>query len=112
MAGLKFRPADPWELGLGLTWTRSDAGLDPFSLAAPDYVATHPSMSFDFSESHTYSDLETTRIEAQVDATYHFNKTFWINAAYRYADYSDDAPYLEDTSGSISLYSVAFGWKF
>lgn len=112
MAGLKLKPAERWELGLGLTWTSADAALDPFSLPADDYVATHPSMSFDFSHAHTYSDLDTTRIEGELTATYHINKTFWINAGYRYADFSDDAPYMYDTSGSISLYSLALGWNF
>lgn len=112
MAGLRLKPADNWELGLGLTWISSKAGLDPFSLPAPDYVATHPAMSYDFSLSNTYSDLDTSRIEAELDATYHINRTFRINAGYRYADFSDDAPYLYDTSGSISLYLLALGWSF
>ena len=112
MAGLRFKPADQLEIGLGLTWTDSDAGLDPFSLPAPDYTATHASAAFDFSQTNTYSDLNTSRLEADVNATYHINNTFRINAGYRYADFSDDAPYLYNTSGTLSLFSVGVGWSF
>jgi len=112
MAGLRIHPNDRWDLGFNLTWTTSEAGLDPFSLTAPEYVETHPSMAFDFSESHTYSDLDTSRIDAEFDATYHFNKTFRVNLGFRYADFSDDAPYLYDTSGTMTLYTASLGWSF
>ncbi len=112
MAGVKLSPSDRFDLSLDATWTSSDGGMDPFSLAAPEYVATHPNTSFDFSQTHTYSDLDVTRFEAQLTARYHFNKSLWVNGAVRYADYSDDEPYLYDTSGSITFYSMAFGWRF
>ena len=112
MAGLRVHPNESWDLGLNVTWTTSDAGLDPFALPAPDYVATHPSTVFDFSKTNTYSDLDVTRIDAELDATYHFNKTFRVNLGIRYADYSDDEPYLYDTSGTMTLYSASLGWSF
>lgn len=112
MVGVTVKPSETFDMGLSLTWTASEAALDPFALPADDYVATHPPTSYDFSETHTYSDLDTSRLDLQVDGRYHFNKAFWLNAAFRYADFSDDAPYLYDTSGSLSLYTVALGWKF
>ena len=112
MAGLKFQPSERWDLGLNLTWTSSDAALDPFDLSAPDYVATHASTAYDFSQSHTYSDLDTTRLDGGIEANYHLNKTLWIGAKYRYVDFSDDAPYLYDTSGTISFYQMVVGWVF
>ena len=112
MAGFRVHPNENWDLGLNVTWTTSDAGLDPFALPAPDYVATHPSTVFDFSRTNTYSDLDVTRIDAEFDATYHFNKTFRVNLGIRYADYSDDEPYLYDTSGTMTLYSASVGWRF
>lgn len=113
MAGLRLRPADSFDLGLSLTWTDSEASISQLDLAdqAADYVATHPSMIYDFTSSHTYSDLDTSRLDAEVDATYHFSKTLRLNLRYRRAEFEDDAPYLYDTTGSLDLWGIALSWR-
>jgi hypothetical protein len=112
MAGISLRPSEAFKLGFSLTWTESDAGLDPFDLSAPDYVATHPTMQYDFSQAHTYSDLDLSRLEAAVKAGYKFSPRASFFLKYRYADFEDDAPYLYDTSGSIDIYTAAISWSF
>ncbi len=112
MAGLKFHPNERWDLSLDATWTSSDSGMDPFSLAAPGYVAHDPNTSFDFSRTYSYSDLDVTRFEGQFSVDYHVNKSFWVNGTVRYADFSDDDPYLYDTTGSVVIYSASLGWVF
>jgi predicted porin len=112
MAGLTLKPADKLKLGLNLTWTESEAALAPFDLSAPDYVATHPSTQYDFSQTHTYSDLDLSRLEASVKAGYKFSPNMSLYLKYRYADFDDDAPYLYDTSGSIDIYTAAVSWSF
>jgi len=111
-AGLKFKPAERLSLGLSGGYTASDAAIRPFDLSAPDFVATHPATAFDFSQSHTYSDLDITRLDAEADVTYKVGEKSWLSLRYRYADLEDDAPYLYDTSGSFDLYTLAFGWTF
>ncbi len=112
MGGFTVHPNDRWDLGLHLVWTSSEAGLAPFDLPADDYVAITPPAVFDFSETHTYSDLDTTRIDGEVSAKYQINDEFRLYGAWRYADFSDDAPYLYDTSGSFTMYTFALGWTF
>ena len=53
-----------------------------------------------------------SRIELRTDFNYRFTPGYWLNLGYRYADFDDDAPYLVDTTGSIGIYSLAFGHEF
>ena len=61
MAGIKIRPSDRWDLGLNLAYTTAEGGLSQFDLPADDYVAITPPMSYDFSKSHTYSNIDVER---------------------------------------------------
>jgi len=112
MAGITVRPSKAFKLNLGVAYTKSEAALDPFELPADDYVAITPTTSYDFSQTHTYSNLDTTRLDAHVTAKYKFSDTFWTKARYRRADYQDDAPYLYDTSGTIDFFSAYLGFTF
>lgn len=75
-------------------------------------MATHPSMLYDCSLSNTYSDLDISRLDASPDVRHHFAKSLWLDGRYRYADFTDDAPYLYDGSGSVSIYQMALGSSF
>ncbi len=110
--GIVVKPVDRLRVDLSGTWTQSDAAIDPFDLSAPDYVATHPPTAYDFSQSHLYSDLDVTRYDAQLAATYDLADRYWLSLQYRYAELEDDAPYLYDTSGSFQRYGAAFGLRF
>jgi hypothetical protein len=112
LAGIKIRPAARWNLGLDAAYTAAEAALDPFDLSADDYVATHPATSFDFSKTHTYSDLDMSRFN--LDATLKFDVTedLWLRLWYKLVDYTDDAPYLDDTSGKVQWASITAGWTF
>ena len=112
MAGLKYGTKDKMELGLDLSYMKSEAGLNPFDLSADDYVATHPPMSYDFSTSHLNSDLDSTRVDADLWAKIFFNSKFWLRLRYHYVDYQDDAPYLYDTSGKYQYATAAVGYIF
>ena len=112
MAGLKYGTQNKLELGIDFSYMQAEAGLAPFDLSADDYVASHPSMSYDFSQSHTYSDLDSTRIDADVWAKIFFKENLWLRLRYHYIDYSDDAPYLYDTSGKYQYAAAALGWIF
>ena len=96
-AGLRFKPAERLSLGISGGYTQSDASIRPFDLSAPDFVATHPATAYDFSQSHLYSDLDITRVDAEADLTYAVAEKSWLSLRYRYADLQDDAPYLYDS---------------
>jgi hypothetical protein len=112
MAGLKFGSKDKMELGVDLSWMQADAALAPFDLSADDYVAITPSMTYDFSTSHLNSDLDTTRIDADLWAKFWFASKWWLRLRYHYVDFQDDAPYLYDTSGTYQYAAAAVGLVF
>jgi hypothetical protein len=112
MAGFQYQVKDKMELGIDFSWTQSEAGLAPFELPADDYVATHPTMSFDFTNTYTNSDLDSTRIDADLWAKFWFANNIWLRLRYHYVDYQDDAPYLYDTSGKYQYATAAVGWLF
>ena len=106
-------PGHAAELGLEAVWSRADAGLASFALPAPaDYLARNPNQMFDFSLTNTYSDLDLTRIEAGVNLRYEVSKRLSLLGEYRWIDLDDEAPYLGDLTGSVSLYSIAVGYRF
>ena len=112
MAGAKYGKQDSMEFGVDLSWMQAEAGLAPFELTADDFVATHPLMSFDFSQTNTYSDLDNTRIDAEIWAKFWFRDGLWLRLRYHWVDFQDDAPYLYDTSGSYQYAAAAVGWFF
>ena len=68
LAGVKIHPSDSWDLGLNFGYTESTGGMDPFELPADDYVANTPSMSYDFSKSNTYSNIDIDRFNGLAGA--------------------------------------------
>ncbi len=111
MGGIKIHPGK-WDLGLNLGYTAAEGGMDPYELRADDYVATHPSMSFDFSQSYSYSNMDVSRLDGNVHLKYNISEAFWLRFWYRYVDYTDDDPYLYDTSGTVQWATVSAGWNF
>lgn len=112
MAGFWTMPAEVFELGLDLTYTVGDAGLEEIRISAPEWAATHPNQSYDFSETHTFSDLDLTRLDAELWGKMHFATKYWVRASYRYAEVEDDQPYISDYTGDASWYGLSIGREF
>ena len=87
--------------------------MSSFNLTAPaDYLARNPNQAYDFSNTWSYSDLDLSRLEGAVALRYSITGRLSIQGKYRYIDVQDDAPYLEDLSGSVDFWSVGLGWRF
>ena len=112
MAGVKIHPSDRWDLGFNLAYTDAEGGLDPFDLPADEYVAITPSMSYDFSNSHTYSTIDVNRFNIDGMFKFRFTDKLWMRLWYQYVDFSDDDPYLYDTSGTVQWATISAGWSF
>jgi len=112
MGGVRFNPSDRWDLGLNLTWTSSEAEMNPFQLPGDDYAATHPSTFWDFSRTPGFSNIDVSRVDVDLTVNYHINKAFFVGARYRYAKYDDNDPYLYDTTGTNELLYGFLGWTF
>ena len=112
MAGLKIHPGENWDLGLNLGYTASEGGLDPFELTADDYVAITPTMSYDFSKTNTYSNIDVNRFNLDAMFKYKFTDDHWLRFWYPDVDFSDSDPYLYDTSGAVQWATITAGWYF
>jgi len=111
LGGFKVHPNN-WTVGVYLGYTQAEGGMAQYDLPADDYVATHPSMSFDFSNSYSYSNLDVSRLEGDLNVKYTFTDGLWLRFGYRLVDYQDDQPYLYDTSGTVQWATFTAGWKF
>ena len=113
LAGFKVKPTDPLEIGIDLAWNTAEAAMDPFRFLEGElFAAEKPFQSYDFSQTYSHSDLDTTFLEAALEGSYRFNDRMYLSLGYRYLDYQDDAPYLYDTSGSVQFYRLGLGWYF
>jgi hypothetical protein len=95
-----------------LSWTQARSSLQAFDLSSAAFTARVPLLTYDFSLTPSYSDLDVTRVDALVDARYAFDERLFVRGMYRYVDYADDAPYLYDTSGRNHLFAASLGWMF
>ncbi len=113
VGGLRFKPAEPLTVKLDLAWNTAEASLATFRFpAGEDFAAARPNQSFDFSQTFTYSDLDTRFFEAGIEARYDVRQDLYLIAGYRHLDFDDNAPYLGDDSGTLEFVSLGVGWAF
>ena len=112
MGGIRLHPSDNFELGLSAAWTTAPQGLDPYELTADEYEAITPPLDFEFGNSHAYSQIDVTRLDAKVDANIRFDNKSWLYLYTMYWDFSDDDAFFQDLSGELIRYGAAFGWTF
>ena len=108
-----MKATETFKWGLNLVWNSAQAGLDPFRmLLGEQWAASKPNQFYDFSQTNIYSDLDTERWYGLIYGQYSFRENLWLWAGYTYQDYSDNAPYLYDTTGSADTYAARLGWSF
>ena len=67
---------------------------------------------YDFSEVHTYSDLEYGELRTTFGINFEINETVGVFASYSYYDVDDKRPYLQDATGSVDLVAGGLTWTF
>jgi hypothetical protein len=112
MAGFKYQAKNKTEFGIDFSYMQAEAALAPFDLPADEYVAITPPMSYDFSTSHLNSDIDNTRLDADLWAKFSLGTKWWLRLRYHLVDFQDDAPYLYDTSGKYQYATAAVGLIF
>jgi hypothetical protein len=111
LGGLKFHPGDRWKLGFSLGYTKAEASMGEFDLAADEYVAITPPMWFNWERTPSYSNLDVSRFNGDIELKFDIVKDIWLRFMYRYIDFTDDAPYLYDTSGTAQWATLWVGFK-
>jgi len=99
-------------LSLNASYTKSEAGLAPFLLMTPDQLAGAVFHALTMERVSAYSDLYVTDKRLGLEARYQIRQNLWIQGAWEYGDYSDDAPYLYDQSGKAHFYTFGAGLTF
>jgi hypothetical protein len=113
LGGFDMKASEAFKWGMNLVWNTADAALDPFRMVrGEEWSAPKPNQWFNFTQTHTYSDLDVERVYGQIYGQFYFNETLWLWAGYTYQDYADNAPYLYDTTGSADTYAARLGWSF
>ena len=82
------------------------------SPAVPSPFDPNSAQYYNFSQTNTYSDLDTEFWEARLYGRYYVMRSLYLTAGYQYLDYQDNAPYLYDTTGSVDIYNLGVGWSF
>ena len=113
VGGFKVKPSDKLYFKVDIAHNTSEAEIDPFRMPeAEAWAASKPNQSYDFSQVHLNSDLDTTFLEAGLKANYEVKEGMYLTGSYRYLDFEDDAPYLGDDTGSVDYYGLGIAWKF
>ena len=113
VGGFKVKPSDKFYVKVDVAHNTSEAELDPFRMPeAEAWAAPKPNQSYDFSQTHLNSDLDTTFLEAGIKASLQVKEGMYVTGSYRYFDFEDDAPYLGDDTGSLGYFGLGVAWKF
>ena len=104
---------EAFKWGLNLVWNSADAALDPFRMVQGEqWSAAKPNQWYNFTQTHTYSDLDTERLYGTIYGQFSFKENLWLWGGYTYQDFSDNAPYLYDTTGSADTFAARVGFSF
>ena len=113
MGGIRFQPSEPLTIKLDVALNEAQASFQSFRFADGEaFAAMRPNQSFDFTQTFTNSDLDTSFLEAGIHARYEVKEDVYVTAGYRYLDFDDNAPYLGDDSGKAEFVNFGVGWAF
>lgn len=113
LGGFSYEPSDGVRVSFDTSWNAAEAAFDPFVFPEGEaFAAARPNQSFDFSQTHLNSDLDTTYFEAALRGRFQVGAGWHLTASYRYIDFDDDAPYLGDDSGSVDFFGLGLARSF
>lgn len=98
-------------MSLGGAVTQSEGSFDRVEVELPEEVVAIA--DYDFTEMHTYSDLETTQLEITSRVTRRIREasSVWVEAAWY--DLTDDQPWVYgDTDGSVLVTAAGLTHTF
>ena len=113
VGGFKVKPSEKFYIAVDVAHNTSEAELDPFRMPeAEAWAAAKPNQSYDFSQVHLNSDIDTIFLEAGLKASLQVREGMYVTGNFRVLDFEDDAPYLGDDTGSVNYFGLGLAWKF
>ncbi|MBN2810185.1 MAG: hypothetical protein JXR80_11890 [Deltaproteobacteria bacterium] len=110
-----FAPTEKLKFNGGVIFNWGKAEMDNLSAAytegtSPAAFGYDHALAFAVWEDN--SDLDIDEIEYYLGCSYDFNERLTLNLNASYTDYSDDEPYLYDTSGDLLLVNAGLTFRF
>ena len=101
-------------MSFGLSYSDSRAGMDSirFTEISQEAADNLPHEDYDFSEVHTYSDMDLSRIEFSGNLDVAVSKNLGLTFGLLYDDYTDDDPYLVDGTGTYTWLWAGLRFSF
>jgi hypothetical protein len=127
---LRWIPSDKGEIYLTATYSQTDAEFDslmptfaadvpvelfPDGLPGEGADPTAPVRFADYqglSEIHDYSRLDFSELRATLGARFNLTEAIGLIGEISHFDVEDDAPYLQDVTGTVSLIYGGVSWTF
>lgn len=102
------------ELYADWSWTSSEASMETLFMTPldPALEAVLGQANLDFTDVRYYSDIDVERSDLSLGARFTLANGMLFDVGWTYVDYQDDAPILEDQSGSFSVVHGSVGWRF
>lgn len=111
--GGSFDLGERFKIGADATYTVATESMEQILFAFPaDVAAILRYSTYDVSEVHTYSDLDSTAWDATLRAEAKLTAKLSGTASYQYIDYNDNSPYLDDLTGSLEIVQIGLRWVF
>lgn len=111
MAGGEWKLGDDLSLSAQVAYTRASESMDQIVFSVPEEVlARLIDSTYDLTEAHTYSNLDSKRWDVNFTATTQISKGLEGVFSYSLVDYNDVTPYLADLSGKLNSVQVALRW--
>lgn len=87
--------------------------MDTINLSAPaDVLARLPHSSYDFSEFHLYSNLNTDTLQFTLRGEARLTPRLFGTFSAATIDVTDNTPYLTDLTGTLTFYTLGLRWAF
>jgi predicted porin len=100
-----------WGLSAGVIYTQSKASYESIKLELPEETIEHA--DYDWSQVHTFSDLEYKYTEANAKVDFEFSRAADVYLGVQYFDLMDDQPYVYgDVTGSVLFTQAGVRVKF
>lgn len=100
-------------MGIDASYTKATETMDAVDLSAPaDILEKLHWSSYDFSELHLYSNLNSDMIDLTMHAEARLTDKLSGTFSASYIDVTDNTPYIEDLTGNLSIYTLGLRWGF
>ena len=94
------------------TWVAAKEALEQLNYEwDPSLAAILVHSSYDLTQVHTYSDLDSRRWEVNLRGEFRVWQSLFGVASYTYLNYDDRAPLLDDLTGTINEFNLGLRWN-